>query len=254
MRKLDLTQQLNMLFSSNSKLGTVVALLIFAILHKSCSPGCSEQRMALAQRLQSKYSAEALEYYAQIAFGTEFGKGSNDFLLRWHKDVKIKVFGKPKYATDSLALINVVKELNEIIEPITISFTTGDDYNVRFDYTSIFEMEKVYPLHEDDHSVLPARFRVSGFFGKIRKAQIVIIDEARDAIRVASIWEEVTQILGLMQDRDTHLESIFYESSAIRRYNEKFAEIDKELIRIHYNEDLPNMDKGEFIEMFKCQP
>ena len=237
----------------SSRFVVVIIFLVTATLHSSCESGCPEQRMALAQRLQNKYSAETLEYYAQIAFGSELGKGSNDHSLRWHKDVKIKVFGKPKYTTDSLALINVVKELNEIIEPITISFTTGDDYNVRFDYISIFDVNKVLHRPKDDHRVFAGRFKVIGAYGKIRKAQIVIIEEARDGVRVSTIWEEVTQVMGLMQDRTTHPESVFYESDSNRHYNEKFAEIDKELIRIHYNEDLPNMNKGEFIEMFQCE-
>lgn len=202
------------------------------------------------------FSKEELSYYAEIGFGTEFGTGDNDRNSKWNKDIKIRVFGVPPYASDTLLLKKVANKLNEVIEPISIELTKGDDYNVEMHFVSLFDAHKVFGT-EESHFGSSAQFKAPSFLGSIQHAQIVIYHESIERTRSKLIWEETIQILGLMQDSHKYPMSVFSFNDNKLNNNWHFKEplpIDFQLLRILYNYDLPaHIKKSDFVSQIeKC--
>jgi hypothetical protein len=80
------------------------------------SPGMTQAQASEA--LSQRYTAEAIRYFAELAFGAEYGDGASR-LHRWAEDLIITVRGDPS-DEDRAALDKVVQDLNEIIESIQL--------------------------------------------------------------------------------------------------------------------------------------
>ncbi|MGB3464857.1 MAG: DUF2927 domain-containing protein [Cyclobacteriaceae bacterium] len=210
----------------------------------------------LAQNLCNTYSAEELSYFAEIAFGAERGKGANDKNLRWYKDVKIRVFGGYHSKSDSVTLMEVIDTLNSIIDPIEVTITDGTDYNIILDFMSIYDLDSITVNHKTPYKLQGAQFHFEWHMGQIDRARIIILNETHPELRTRYIWEEVVQVMGLMQDRPTYPKSIFHDcSNADCKDVKKPLPIDLKLLDILYNSGIPTfMTRDEFLEKInKCK-
>lgn len=226
-------------------------LLVFGFLLFSCNQKLPKE---VSKTLCDQYSKEALEYYAEIGFGSEFGSALFDnYNSRWFQDVKIKVIGHSPYPSDSMTILRVIKKLNEIIDPIQISLTEGEDYNIKFQHVAVFDVDSVFGTDNSEFQILPAQFSVKQHYGKIESAHIILLNEANKQIRNRLIWEELIQVFGLMQDRPSYPNSIFYDckEKTCRGVNEP-APIDYEIIEILYNSNLPtDISKKSYLATIK---
>ena len=80
------------------------------------SPGMTQAQASEA--LSQRYTAEAIGYFSELAFGAEYGNGESR-LHRWAEDLIISIRGDPS-DVDRAALDEVVQDLNEIIEGIQV--------------------------------------------------------------------------------------------------------------------------------------
>jgi len=209
-----------------------IPLIILLILLISCNNQPSDN-------IKNDFNIEELEYYVEIAFGSEFRKKNNPTALFWRNDIEVQL-NRNYTQDDSLEVLRVIQELNLLIDPIEIKLVeTGGNLNMYFDRTSTF---KSFPTY------VPGNF---GYFKIERiaflpKAYILVDMEQSIIRRKHIIREELTQVLGLTNDSYLYPESIFFQGySTITEY----SEIDRQLIRLMYNYNLPYaMRKSEFID------
>jgi hypothetical protein len=178
---------------------------------------------------KTKYSQETVEYFDEIAMGTEDGR-RYDHVTRYTTDVKIYMEGhQPQYIVDELN--SIVSELNSIINTIDVQVTNSkSDANMIISIGSLDKIKNEYPvfkntIYENANAGFGIGTNYSNVFlntNNIRSAQ-----HAKHVLR-----EELTQAMGLTNDSYKYPESVFYEGvSEVTEY----APIDRELIDILYN-------------------
>ncbi len=195
---------------------------------------------------QAFHRPDHLRYFLEVALGSEYGLG--DFTVKkWAQDLQIEIMGAPT-PEDYQTLNRVVQELNEILAPyrrISISSSPGN-------------VQLYFIPHHEFYQFEPKGIVFSGGFfwdwwrgsGEIYRARVVIAsDRISQRLRNHLIREELTQVLGLMNDSMRYPESIFYQA-----YSEvqQFSPLDKQVIRLLYNPNvLPGMADFQVLDILK---
>jgi hypothetical protein len=195
-----------------------------------------------------RYSQAEIDYFVEIAFGSEFG-GDSERIVKWVKDIRISVTGDPAQS-DGDALIQVIDELNELIDTVELSLSE-DDPNIEIYFVPHGEFT-VYidPELARNNWGLFTYYENDG--GEIESARILIAtDKGNEAERAHLIREELTQALGLAQDSWRYVDSIFYQGwTTVNEYDE----IDRRIIKMLYNpEIMPNMEKSKVKAYFEAK-
>ena len=170
-----------------------------------------------------------VEYYNEIAGKSEYGDTSH-VLAKWKDNVKI-YFDFDDSDTIRKYSEEVIKDLNDLIDPITISIVDKKSDANLFIYCGTFdEYKKRYNIVIDGKFL---GFTCTNFYNNTIYRGYVFIsrrpkgDELKSVIR-----EEITQSFGLTNDSWKYPESIFFQGSNL---NTEFSNIDKEIIKLHYN-------------------
>lgn len=214
--------------------------------------------------LRRKYTSAQINYFLEIALGSEFGNPSST-IKKWNKDVKIKVIGSPT-AEDLNALNTVIDDINTLTngnirlqivslpgrnKPLGHSASTrpvvANSANVELYFVPISQFGRYEPNYQ------PVNY---GFFWDlwnnniIYKSRVLISTVGvTQKERSHLIREELTQSLGLMQDSYKYKESIFYQGWTDPT---EYAEIDKALIEMLYRPEIrPGMTKSQVLKVFR---
>lgn len=189
----------------------------------------------VASYTKEKRLNDRTQYFLDIALGAEYGVG--DFRIKkWVDDIRVEVKGEPTYE-DMTELKKVVGELNELLGGnLRISLVEAAG-NVDF----YFLPHSRFYEYEPSGLVF-----TNGFFwnwwnytGEIYRGRVVIgSDRISQPLRNHLIREELTQLLGLMNDSMKYPESIFYQGHS---EVESYTEYDKAVIRMLYD---PSLDPG----------
>jgi hypothetical protein len=184
------------------------------------------------------YSAEAIAYFEEVAFGQEFGDAAGE-IRKWTHDVRIVVHGDPS-DEDLVTLYDVVVDLNAMIGTIVIDIVASDG---NFDIH--FAPEPEFAAIEPNY--VPVNM---GFFwvwwdggGNITDARVLVSTTGlTQPERNHIIREEVTQSLGLMRDSFAFEDSIFYQGWT---ETQEYSELDELLIEMLY---LPEVEPQMTVE------
>lgn len=190
---------------------------------------------------KQKYTSEQINYFVEVALGTEFGK-SNSTIRKWKNDIKIQVVGTPT-PEDQRTLKAVTRELQELTG-LNIQF---DDRNANM--SIYFVPEPEFRRYEVNY--IPRNY---GFFwtqwnnNTIYNAKILISTTGvTQRERSHLIREEITQSLGLMKDSSKYSNSIFYQGWTDTN---EYTEIDRSIIRLLYRPEInPGMTREEVLSV-----
>ena len=178
---------------------------------------------------KTKYSQETVEYFDEVAMGTEDGR-RYDHVTRYTTDVKIYMEGhQPQYIVDELN--SIVSELNGIINTVDVQVTNSkSDANMVISIGSLDKIKNEYPVFKNTiYQNANAGFSIGMNYSNVflNTNNIRSVQHAKHVLR-----EELTQAMGLTNDSYKYPESVFYEGvSEVTEY----APIDRELIDILYN-------------------
>lgn len=192
-----------------------------------------------------------LEYYKEVALGSEFGE-ANKLPRYWITPPRIFVEGGTEEMKQQLT--QVVEELRQLTG-LNIQFTASEsDANLLVIFTPISNFEANLQrlgcgarLNGINRGYFWACLAQRETFNEISRG-IVLIDseDNKDALmnsqtRGHLIREEVTQIMGLMNDSPKYPDSIFSDhSNGAWSSATEFSAIDKKIIKMHY-EKKPNL-------------
>jgi hypothetical protein len=179
-----------------------------------------------------QYDQEAVDYFREIALKSEFSDHIRSKPRRWSTDMKIYVDGYcPEYLL--LELHMIVKELNDLIDPIQIRLVANRaDANYFIFLGSMTDFHKKYPTTD-----LQLLKRNLGFFqlyssGKGEMYIDLVRTEGDELAQMHLLREELTQSLWLCNDSWKYPESIFYQGWTTTT---EYSEMDKKLISMLYN-------------------
>lgn len=192
---------------------------------------------------ESATAGEILDYFSEIAFGSEFGT-SSERLCRWRKPVVFHVSGTPR-AEDLSLVRELAAKLNEIDGFPGIS-ETDDAADANFEIMFIPRSEIV----EKFSDATDACSGMSEYSWSIDTCEIIksraAIDCDEEVERNSTICEEMLQALGLARDSYEHIDSVFYQGKSV--YNRP-SELDWTLVRVLYHPALrEGMSKYEAIK------
>ena len=212
----------------------VFCVMTFAL----ASQVCAQQIDPIAPR--ENYTPDQVDYFLEIALKGEFGT-ARSVVVKWVRDIKIKVIGSPTNE-DRMTLNHVIEEINAIIGSTKLKI---DEHNPNVEI--YFVPESDFSKHEPNY--VPGN---TGFFWawwndsfELFRSRIMISTDVTTSLRAHIIREELTQILGLMNDSWTYKESIFYQGYSTTA---AYAKIDKVLIDMLYREEISPGMTGRQVE------
>jgi hypothetical protein len=197
------------------------------------------------QLLNRKYTQEQIDYFLEIALGSEFGD-STATIKKWAGDVRIKVFGSPT-REDLKTLQAVIDEINTIANGVHLQIVTNNP-----SVSIYFVPESKFIQYERNYIPVNLGFFWNSWDSKnvLYISRILIsTEQVTQRERSHLIREELTQSLGLMNDSYRYKDSIFYQgwTDPIQ-----YAEIDKVLLEMLYRPDIrPGMTKAEVLKVLK---
>ena len=208
-------------------------------------PSRTVPALPTATTQESAYTQEEIDYFLEIALGTEYGD-SEQTIKKWTNDIRIEVLGTPT-EEDLQTLEAVVEEINSLIGGVKM-MVVEENPNVQMHFAPEDEFESIEPNY------VPVNY---GFFwsywnasDELYKSTLLIsTDEISQAERSHLIREEVTQVLGLMNDSNRYEESIFFEDWT---ETNNYSELDKSVIQMLYREGVePGMTAREVVKVLE---
>ncbi|MDC0591930.1 DUF2927 domain-containing protein [Balneolaceae bacterium] len=223
-------------------------LIIFSILLFSCSnngegilSASNEEEDISSTTKLTEYEIDVINYFKDIALGFEFGDASR-ITRRWGSNMKIFIGGTPP--SELLSELNTI--INEINSLSTLGFSheivddsLQSNYYIYFgsgrSYAEIFPSQSnlvesnwgLFTIYWDSSNEL---FTGHMYVDTYRAS----LNEQKHLLR-----EELTQSLGLARDSYLYSDSIFQQAFSTKVT--KYAQIDKDLIRLLYH---PEMSVG----------
>ncbi|KGX90267.1 DUF2927 domain-containing protein [Pontibacillus marinus] len=192
-----------------------------------------------------KYSEQAMEYFQEIAFGSEWGDA--DYPVRkWNNNPRIKVFGNPS-DKDMNALQNTISEVNGLQDHIELKLVDSDP-NIKIYFVPLEDFGEYVDNPKAGNWGLFYYWWEPGEF-VIDEAEILIsTDKPTPKGRSHLIREELTQSLGLPRDSYSYPKSMFFQDyTTVTAY----TELDKTLIQMLYEDEIKaGMTQVEAIEVF----
>jgi Protein of unknown function (DUF2927) len=206
-------------------------------------PTKSQASQARTIRPGSTFSPEQIDYFTEVALGSEYNQESTPKVHKWSGDIRIQVLGKPTQA-DLATLQTVIQEINALASVAIRVQVVDRSPNLTMHFAPESQFSQIEPAY------IPVNF---GFFitrwnhkGIINYANVLITTTGvTQQERSHLIREELTQSLGLMRDSYRYSDSIFYQPwTNVTRY----SELDKALIQMLYSPALkPGMTKAEVL-------
>lgn len=193
---------------------------------------------------KGKYSDQAIEYFQEIAFGSEWSEG--DFPIRkWKSNPKITVIGSPT-TEDSKALENTMNDINQAQDSITLT-QQDENANITIYFVPLEEFDKYVSNPKEGNWGLFKYWWKDGYV--INRAKILIAtDKTTQKGRTHLIREELTQSLGLVNDSYSYPDSMFFQKYT---YVDAFMDLDETLIKMLYEYEIqPGMKPSKAIEVF----
>jgi hypothetical protein len=210
----------------------IVFFLVLGILLHSCEKPEIGFSQELKAHLASRYSKGTLEYFKDIAFGAEHGRAL-PLIRKWKSDISVSIRGEVNNE-DKNELKIIIDDLNEIIHPVKLFIDEGNTDIVMH----IIAPEKFTSVSTTFKNVALGAFTTKNDLDYyIYHSEIIVSSNIQiQQIRNHILREELTQSLGLMKDSYRFKDSIFYQGSS---YTTEYSQIDKEIIEILYNSDIP---------------
>ena len=202
---------------------SLAALALFG-----CSPDAA---LTPDEFLRAGYTADEIDYFGAIALGAEWGEAT-ELVRKWSGPIRIRVSGAPT-EDDRLALADVVRDLNELIRPLSVAVVEAGG-NVDLNFVPREDFARLEPFYVPGN----VGFVWVGWNGKqqIDRARVLIpTDHVSQQQRSHLIREELTQALGLLRDSDRYPESVFYEGWS---ETTEYAPIDRAVIGMLYRREV----------------
>lgn len=160
----------------------------------------------ISEETISAISEQEIEYFFETALGAEYG-ASLPVIHKWSDNIRIKINGTPT-SEDLDALNQIIIELNSLISTITLDIVSRNS-NIDIYFDTVEQFSSIEPNYVSGNM---------GFFwagwndtGAFYKGKILIASEGiSQRERSHLIREELTQILGIMNDSNRYEDSIFY--------------------------------------------
>jgi len=217
-----------------------IAILILLVL--SCLfSGCSSNE-------HTSFSRSEIAYFKEISLNVEYGV-SESKIMKWpNKTLTIKIYGKPDER--SLKCLNsVIVDFNKISKTTQLKIDDNANSDIDFYFVPDSEFSAIEPKYVPGNRGFFYFWIKNDSSCEIVKSRI-LISTALDLTpnqRCHIIREELTQSLGFFNDSPKYPNSIFFNGWTDTT---EYSEIDKSLIAMLYNTNVPVCGKMDEVENY----
>lgn len=229
--------------------GALLGLLLVAGL--GWATGCARMQVGTtfgpapgASASSVRYTNAEIDYFLEVALGVEFAHGVRPRVTkRWPSEelpsIRLQIMGSPT-AQDLAVIRSIVDEINGIVG-LPLMAVDPERANVFVRFIPRGSMRS--------YSSLVPRWGAGGFVSvelskafTIERGQVLIASDIPFRARKPIIREELTQLLGLLNDASWYPESIFNDAN----FATEFAPIDRALIEMLYRPEMKaGLDESE---------
>ena len=212
--------------------------LVLLTFTGACGPTFPEEWLTPPQ--YGDYSQASVQYFMEIALGSEFGDPTNVTVKKWASEVRIQIHGNYNQS-DEDELESIISELSELTSLSIKRVNSNANINIYFAKQADF---KKYIPHYNTSNPQNGVFATIYEGHHITKATICIEDHLVSPQRHHLLREELTQTMGLQKDSYSYQNSIFQQSPEYTPT--EYSQIDREVIRILYDQKIrPGMSRAE---------
>ncbi len=191
------------------RLSLLLALLLFVLSGCGRAAGMGQPEaaapIATLNATDDRELQQALDYFAEIAFGSEYGIADKR-IRKWTSPIRAAVHGNP--TDEDMAAIRCVLEGLNAVEGFPGITLADKGQNMDISFVPLDAMNGTVPGYvEGNWGFFTVRYSAGG----IRQASVAIASDVTDQqARNHLLFEEILQSAGLMCDSDSYPESIFY--------------------------------------------
>ena len=204
------------------------------------------------------YTGEQIAYFKELALTCDAWSVertgipcNRDYLIKWRGPIRVGVAGQPS-SSDLWEINKVITQLRVLITPVEI-YRDDSDPNLTIHLIPGDQFGRIRPEFPSGGGAGSGKTDSSGY---LFAAEVVVDATKNELVRRSIIREELTQALGLHNDSWTYPDSVFYEGQRLNEIRDSerllfpgrgldetidFAEIDKAVIRLHYD---PRIEPG----------
>ena len=189
--------------------------------------------------IKQKYSAEAINYFYETAFGSDYGNKKKR-LRKWSKDISIYMDGEFNQ-WDVSYLKNAIAKLDSLQLPIKLNITPDSSAANLLVYYGDYPYLREMGIQKDsaywESSFIHGNNIIkSAIIGIANNANLYKTISKTDSIlvRQSIILRGLTQCLGILGDSWLYPNSLFFRG--VNRPN--FSEIDKDVIKLMYEPNI----------------
>ena len=205
-----------------------------------------------ASAATARSNAEILRNFDLIAFNTEDGRHT-PHVLKWQGPVRLYLHGQDRDGRFQAEVEAFLVELGRLTG-LEMGFVADEaDANVNLYYMSKAELVRTWSAWVDDPQDIRDIVYANECFAfpsarrfEIRAALMAIPTYRSKARRRACIVEEITQVLGLFNDDDRVVGSVFNDSTPV----DELTDHDRLLVRLLYDPRLvPGMPRAQALAL-----
>ncbi|MFC4634526.1 DUF2927 domain-containing protein [Dokdonia ponticola] len=204
----------------------------------------------------SEYDIELVNYFNEVALNAEYDVSPNK-ITKWTEPMKVFIFKEKELNYEVSIIKNTIEKINNLVQDGFQVQLTDDPKkcNAVIFLTEREILEPLVPtLFENFNTEVDGAaeiiFDLETF--EIINAKIFIdILQPKETIET-TILEEITQIIGLMNDSEKYYDSVFYENKVDSIITVEYSKMDKEIIKILYHPKMkPGLDYNKAEKVIK---
>lgn len=194
----------------------------------------------------TEYDKELISYFEEVVLNTEYDDNPKK-VLKWTEKMNLFIIKDENLDSQVSIIKNTIDKINNLIKDdfkIQLVDKPSEMNSVIFlldkEKTKILVPSFFDGIDEDFIGLADVEYDTETFEIKVVKIFIDINEPIE--LQEATILEEITQSIGIMNDSETYPNSIFYKNKhldTIRKTD--YSKLDKDIIRMLYN---PKMKPG----------
>ena len=201
--------------------------------------------------IPTEYEKELIEYFKEVVLESEYYERPMR-VVKWQRPMILFVSKEKKYVDQMKAIEKTVANINElVVDGFEIKLT--DDLSKSNAVLYLGTLDRVAELAPDFYQYMDDDIIDEDFSGftyvefewsnyTILKASIFIEIEDSLEVQKSTILEEITQSIGIPNDSEKYLNSIFYQHQIENGIiNKEYSKMDIDIIKLLYH---PKMKPG----------
>lgn len=192
-----------------------------------------------------KSKEDLISFFNEICLGYEYGNGQK-VIRKWKEPLRLFIVKDSGYNEQVKFIDNTISNINKLVDNSFYIAITEDSINANGhlflcsqDQLKLYSMPNKSLFGNLEENIFGYVNVKTDMDYYITKASIFINTTKPLKFQKSTIIEEITQSLGLGNDTDIYLDSMFYQYKPLQNWATlKYSEFDEKIIQLLYSEEI----------------